>query len=305
MPSRPTMVDTGNGVQPAVPVAPVMATVPGTWRGFELEDLSLPAGELPPRATPLQHVICTVTSPGPITLHWREHGKEQQKTVHQGDMILRSQQELVDFRWDQPMDILVLGIGVETLRSVAEEMPGPSNRELEPVFGVRDPLLYRLMLALRKDLASGCPAGGLLGESICTAMAVYALERHSVTKPQLKAYRRGMPPERLKLVLDYIEANLGEELSIRRLAELAGMGLHYFRKLFSSSTGLSVHEYILQARISRARLLLQYTPLDIVQIALQVGFSSQSHFTAEFHRRLGATPAVYRSMVSRGIARKA
>ncbi|HSP67930.1 MAG TPA: hypothetical protein VLN48_09395, partial [Bryobacteraceae bacterium] len=148
MPSRPTMVDTDNGVQPAVSVTPLIATAPGTWRGFELEDLSLPAGELPPRATPLQHVICTVTSPGPITLHWREHGKEQSKVVHRGDMIFRSQQELVDFRWDQSMDILVLGIGLETLRSVSADLPGPSNRELVPVFGVPDPLLHRLMLAL-------------------------------------------------------------------------------------------------------------------------------------------------------------
>jgi len=297
MPDRPVLVDTGDGVQPAVLEKPVLTTAPGTWSGFAMEDLRLPAGELPPQATLLQHVICAVKSNRPVNLRWRENGAVQSQTVRRGDLLFRSQQELIDFRWDRPLDVLILGIGIDTLRSVSADINGASNCQLVPAFGVKDPFLHRLMLTLREDLAAGCPTGRLLGESICTAIAVHVLQRYSVTKPRLTDYRRGLSAERLELVEAYIEAHLEEDLSIRQLASLIGMGSHYFRKLFSISTGLTVHEYVVQARIARARRLLQCTRLSIVEIALLAGFSSQSHLTAEFRRRLGVTPAAYRSTV--------
>ena len=297
MPNRPVLVETGAGVQPAVLEKPVLTTSPGTWSGFELEDLRLPAGEIPPQARLLQHVICAVKSNGPVNLRWRENSGAQSQTIRRGDLLFRSQQELIDFRWDRPLNVLILGIGIDTLRSVSADIPGASNCQLVPAFGVKDRFLHRLMLTLREDLAAGCPTGRLLGESICTAIAVHALQHYSVTKPRLTDYRCGLSAERLGLVVAYIEAHLGEDLSIRQLAGLTGMGSHYFRKLFSISTGLTVHEYVVKARIARARRLLHRTQLSIVDIALMAGFSSQSHLTAEFRRRLGVTPAVYRSTV--------
>ncbi len=294
MPNRPVLVDTAQGVQPAIAEMPVLATSPGTWSGFELEDLRLPAGELPPQATLLQHVVCTVTSPSPVDLHWRENGGAQRQTVGLTDVLIRSQQELVDFRWDKPLNVLILGISVETMRSVAADVPGAADCQLMPTFGDKDAFLNRLMVALQEDLAAGCPTGHLLGESICTSIAMRALQRYAVRNLQLRNYRQGLPAPRLRAVLEYIDAHLGDDLSIEQLAALAGIGRHYFRKLFRISTGVTVHEYVLQARISRAIYLLQRGELSIVEVALLVGFSSQSHLTAEFRRRLGITPAAYR-----------
>lgn len=295
MPNRPVLVDTAQGVQPAIAEKPILATSPGTWSGFELEDLRLPAGELPPQATLLQHVICTVTSQSPVDLHWRENAGARRQTVGQSDLLIRSQQELVDFRWDRPLDVVILGISVETMRSVAADIPGAADCQLMPTFGGEDALLDRLMLALREDLAAGCPTGRLLGESICTSIALRALQRYAVRDIRPKDYHRGLPGPRLRVVLEYIDANPGADLSIEQLAALSGMGRHYFRKLFRISTGVTVHEYVLQTRISRAIALLRRRELSIVEVALLVGFSSQSHLTAEFRRRLGITPAAYRS----------
>lgn len=297
MQHRPTLVETGNGVRPAVSETPVLATSPGLWNGFAMEGLSLPASELPPRSTLLEHVICQVTCAEPVTLRWRENSEKFQ-TIGNTDLLIRSQQELVDFAWNKPMDVLVLGIGLDTLRSVSADVPGASQCELLPSFGIKDPFLGRLMRALRDDLSANCPAGPLLGESICTAITAYALQRYSVQRYQFKEFRHGLPEQRWKLVLDYIEAHLGENLSIKGLASQAGVGPHYFRKLFRVSAGIPVHEYVLKARITRAKRLLEATDLSIAEISRQAGFSSQSHFTAEFRRRFKITPAVYRSAVA-------
>src|SRR5689334_975292 len=101
MPDRPTMVSTRDGVRPAVVEEPVLATHPGMWNGFGLEDLRLPASELPAQATLVGHVVCLVTSSSPVTLNWRENGGTQRQSIQDGDVLLRSQQELIDFRWDQ------------------------------------------------------------------------------------------------------------------------------------------------------------------------------------------------------------
>ena len=294
MRNRPILVKTENGVQPAVSEKPVLATLPNMWRGFGVEDLSLPAGELPPNSTLLSHVICKVSCPTPVTLNWRENGEKYQ-SVRQDDLLFRSQQELIDFRWDKPMDVQVLGIEIDTLRSIAVDVPGASKCELLPRFGIQDRFLRGLMLALHEDMAANCPTGPLLGESICIGISAYALQHYSVKEIRFKDYQRGLSRECLKLALEYIDANLGEDLSIRALAHRAGMGVHYFRKLFSISTGVTVHEYVLRARIDRARQLVRCSHLSIAEVALRVGFSSQSHLTAEFRRRVGVTPAAYRA----------
>jgi AraC family transcriptional regulator len=53
--------------------------------------------------------------------------------------------------------------------------------------------------------------------------------------------------------LEYIAAELHEDLSLSVLARIAGMNLYYFARLFKQSTGLSPHPYILDQRIKRAQ----------------------------------------------------
>jgi AraC family transcriptional regulator len=154
------------------------------------------------------------------------------------------------------------------------------------------------MMALRDDLAQGSPSGSMVGESICTGIAAYSLRRYGVFTPQVTTYRRGLSKERLRMVVDYVEANLAQDLSIRQLAGVVQMGAHYFRKLFQISTGMPVHAYVLDARIRRAKYLLQYTRQSITEIATAVGFNSPSHLTAAFRRSVRTTPAAYRAGVS-------
>jgi AraC family transcriptional regulator len=268
------------------------------WNGFGLEDLRLPAGELPSQATLVGHVVCLVTSSAPVTLNWRENASARHQSVQEGDLLLRSQQELIDFRWDKALDVLILGVGIDTLNAVLADVPGASNCQFVPAFGLKDAFLRQHLLALREDVAAGCPTGRLLGETICMSIAVRTAQCYCVTKVDFKSYRRGLSASCRSLILEYIEEHLDEDLSIAHLARLAGMGSHYFRKLFSISTGLPVHEYVLRARIKRATYLLRHAHQSLAEIALQVGFSSQSHFTTEFRRRSGATPAAYRATLA-------
>ena len=71
------------------------------------------------------------------------------------------------------------------------------------------------------------------------------------------------------------------------------MSKYHFCHLFKRSTGLSPHQYVKRVRVQRARQLLAEHRLSLVEIANELGFSDQSHFTRTFHTVVGVTPSQY------------
>lgn len=95
-------------------------------------------------------------------------------------------------------------------------------------------------------------------------------------------------------VLLLIEKNIEQPLTIDFLAAAANMSTALFRKRFTEIVDMSVHQYVLKSRIERASELIDECNLPLATIAVQCGFSSQSHMTKIFRRELGATPAELR-----------
>ncbi len=103
-----------------------------------------------------------------------------------------------------------------------------------------------------------------------------------------------LPKWRLKRVLDYIESNLAEPITLADLAAATLLSPMHFAAQFRMSTGVRPHEYLLRRRIERAQELLLQSGLSIVDVALSVGFQTQSHFTTVFKRFVGDTPHQWR-----------
>ncbi len=105
---------------------------------------------------------------------------------------------------------------------------------------------------------------------------------------------KGVVKWRLKRAIDYIEANIDEPISLADIAAAAGLTRMHFAAQFKVSTGLRPHEYLLRRRIERAQEMLLAAELSVVEIALSVGFQTQSHFTTTFARFVGQTPHAWR-----------
>jgi AraC family transcriptional regulator len=88
----------------------------------------------------------------------------------------------------------------------------------------------------------------------------------------------------------YIQTHLNRDLSLAELASVIRISPTYFASLFKQAMGISPHQYVIQQRVERAKVMLSKTDLAITDIALQVGFSSQSHLTQHFKRFTGMTP---------------
>ncbi len=106
----------------------------------------------------------------------------------------------------------------------------------------------------------------------------------------------GLPPRRLQRVFSHIRENIARDLSVAELAQVVGMSQYYFSKLFKMSTGTTPHQYVMRQRVEHAQELLRETRTALAEVATQVGFETQSHFTSVFRRLVGATPKHYREM---------
>jgi AraC-like DNA-binding protein len=95
--------------------------------------------------------------------------------------------------------------------------------------------------------------------------------------------------------LQYIDNHLSEELNNSVLARQTHMSLSHFVRMFRSAIGQSPAEYVVHRRISRAAEDLLFTKAKIDEIASQCGFANRFHFSRQFKKVMGFTPAAYRS----------
>ena len=104
---------------------------------------------------------------------------------------------------------------------------------------------------------------------------------------------------KLRRLLAHIQANLDEDLEVATLAKMVGASVSCFARAFRQQVGATPHAYVLNARVDRAKHLLETTDIPLPQIALEVGFTSQSCLNVAFRRRVGITPGRFRTNFSR------
>jgi AraC family transcriptional regulator len=167
--------------------------------------------------------------------------------------------------------------------------------ELLPPAAPPDPVIEELarMLLNPADVGEGC--GELFSGAVAAAILMRLIGLHfTPVLPAPRAKTSALPKWRLKRVIDYIDANLSETITLSGLAAVTGLTRMHFAAQFRSATGMRPHEYLLRRRIERAQTMLSASNARLVDVALSVGFQTQAHFTTVFKRFAGATPHQWR-----------
>src|SRR5271163_2037333 len=120
------------------------------------------------------------------------------------------------------------------------------------------------------------------------------LAETSVVPTPRSPLRGGLSHWRIRKTCDFIDANLSSTLRISDLASNANLSHSHFARAFRRSFGESPHAYIVRMRVQRAQTMLLTSVAPLQQIALDCGFSDQSHLSRLFTRLVGQAPGAWR-----------
>jgi AraC family transcriptional regulator len=250
-------------------------------------------------ATPEPHISCTLRG----TAEFRERdvgGTWITRQIRPGDLFVTRSRTPYEVDLQSPpgqeLDNLSLHIAVEPFLAALEaRYPGCADRvEVVDYFG-RDEILWPICLTCAELLAARVPGKSLRIAALTQLFAAHLVEKYTSTPAKTPVYRGGLPIHQLRKVEDYVAERLSEEIPIEALAELVELSSSHFAHVFKETTGMTPLQFVTRQRVTRAQQLIRETSRSLIDVGLEVGYTSPSHFAQVFRRVVGVTPTQFRS----------
>jgi AraC family transcriptional regulator len=275
--------------------SPIISSSSVGWDNLGIAYDWYPPGGMP-KVLSKQHSIGIFTDvPSPAITKRQIDGRLKEEQVVQGSCVIIPANISQQAEWNKESGALIIAVDPTIFAQTIYEVVDPNCIELLPQFATSDPLIYQLGVALKSALTKHDTSSRLYAETLVNTLILHLLENYTTTRPNLRECVAGQLPQyKLQQVIDYINAYLDRDLSLKELSNLVQMSPHYFSKLFKQSTGNTPHQYMICCRIERAKYLIQQRKLSLAEIATQVGFVDQSHLHRHFKHLVGVTPKTYR-----------
>jgi AraC-like DNA-binding protein len=188
-------------------------------------------------------------------------------------------------------------IAEEVVASVTPRAPRTSHAVFTFTHGPSDAVTYLAQRQLCERLEAAHPVEGLepleIEEQVVgflAALAPRAAEREASRGPGESALRRGQLADDARAAL---AGSLSENVHLADIARRVGASVFHLCRVFKEFQGSTLHAYRLDLRLRLALERLDGGGGDLTTIAMELGFSSHSHFTAAFKRQFGRTPSAY------------
>jgi AraC family transcriptional regulator len=143
--------------------------------------------------------------------------------------------------------------------------------------------------------AHGGSWNGLAAEECVISLLRSALASETVDPPPSRSTRRLIGRAK-----EFLEANFSSPIRLADVAQAVGASPAYLTDVFRRAEGVPLHRYLTQLRLARALVELQQGH-DLTTLALAIGFSSHSHFSAVFRRAFGCTPSQFRESARKAV----
>jgi AraC family transcriptional regulator len=171
----------------------------------------------------------------------------------------------------------------------------PSSQSARVFF--EDNELWSTVQKLKGLVEAPLPAHGTYFEAL-GAVLIQELARSNYGADSIvTSVRGGLAAWQQRIVADYIEENLAEQIPLATLAGLARLSPYHFSRAFKQSFGVPPHRYHTSRRIEHAKALLEDRTRTVTDIGLSLGFSETSSFTTIFRKSTGVTPGRYHRSV--------
>jgi AraC family transcriptional regulator len=175
-------------------------------------------------------------------------------------------------------------------------LPASPAQSIQHAFGIDDEVINVVGCSILSELAAETAASRMYVEAASLALAARLVQKHcdSGASASREPFSHSLDHIRLRRVLEYIDANFKNNITLEGLAGIAGYSAFHFARKFTLAMGIPPHRYVSRMRLEYAMAELASGKLPVAEIALNAQFSSQASFTRAFHRATGMTPKEYR-----------
>lgn len=198
------------------------------------------------------------------------------------------------FFFPSPFHCLHFYVRRATLDALADEQGARRIDTLSWPHGAIDETVSHLGSALLPALNNPENAGRLFLDHVVLALNMHFAYAYGGMRSASKVARGGLAPWQERRCKELMESRLGEQISLRELANECRLSISHFAAAFRQSTGQSPHRWLMKRRVETAKEMLLSAEHALSAIAIDCGFADQSHLTRVFTVMVGAPPGVWR-----------
>jgi AraC family transcriptional regulator len=279
---------------PAAPTGALLLTsAPFGWSGIIVEQHRLPPAEMPEHSV-IGHGISVNVGAQPTSFAWtrRRDGWDDRPT-HPGHCRILTHGESHPSRWLQTYNEISLIIRPQFVSDVVRHGLAKDRIEFASRHSVIDPVIADFATTFCAELTADAPNGVMYAETLTVGLVLHLLANYGIGNAKVPSPRGKLNAFQLRAVLDCIESQLADDVSLLTLAQRAHISPFHFARLFRATVGVPPHRFVLRLRLERAISLMKAGKMTLAQIAVECGFHDQPHFTRAFQRRFHTTPAMH------------
>lgn len=185
------------------------------------------------------------------------------------------------------------------LDALADDANAPRIVELhyKPAVAFADPILRGIAQTLLPAFRSLDQLSRLSMDHLLLAVGHHVATRYGGMRLREPPYRGGLTPHQERRAKELLCENLAGEVPLADIASECDLSSSQFSRAFRKSVGAPPHRWVMQQRIALAKAMLRDGVVPLSQVALECGFSDQSHFTRCFSATVGVSPGAWRRSV--------
>lgn len=219
----------------------------------------------------------------------------KERKVREGTVILLFPHEWHRFKPDKDTgwDEFWVGFNGDIIRNIV------NNKFISPGHSILSVGVHEHLISLFADIIEKTRTEQPGYQALVAGMVLHLLGDVYTRTRQEDLKQEDISETLINKARALLRAHVAENITLEKIAEELQVSYSWFRKAFKSFTGIAPHQYLLQLKIERAKLLLGDTAKPIKEIAIELGFDSSFYFSKLFKRKTKDSPAAYRKRVNK------
>jgi len=202
-------------------------------------------------------------------------------------------------RWqtarEQPFEVMHLYLGRDLVDRAALSIGRNAARlRMSDVSGGQDVLINGILAGLADELRASQETSAIFVKGLLESLTIHLLRHYADVVAASGRKPPQLPAWKLRKTLEYMDDHLADPFDLGQLADLCGMSRFHVSRAFHNTMGQSPSRWFILRRIEYAKDLLRDTEKPIIEVAMDVGYESPSHFAKLFRVETGLSPKQYR-----------